>query len=159
MSHGAYRSPTGGLLMPAPAPCMVFSIDRPGIVTHGIGSGLAAGGLDLASIVGRSVEEVRAGWPEPIACVRRALVGEEVAAVVEWADRSWKAWYLPQRSPDGAVVGVNGFVVEVRDGERIMADRWPELYTLDPLVGAPLVRSGFAGRVTPEPARTVRPWI
>lgn len=117
--------------------CIVVTLDRDGVVLHASGPGLDASECAPDDVIGRPVDECCAPCSGIVRAARRALAGEVVEDVVEWAGRRWVVWYVPYRDGMGRILGAHGFALEcLEDGEA-----WP-LYRVDPMVAPTFERAG-----------------
>jgi two-component system cell cycle sensor histidine kinase/response regulator CckA len=105
----------------AGAPLVLFAFDHTGLFTLVEGKGLDALGFRPAQLVGRSVFELYADLPQPLADVRRALAGETFSSTVEVFGTVFEAWYSPVRDGDGSVAGVIGVGTDVTERYRAEA--------------------------------------
>src|SRR5205807_2161031 len=80
--------------------------DREGVLTFIEGKGLRALGFSPVSLVGQSVFALFHDSPPVMEHHRRALAGEEGAAVVEMAGRAFESKYTPLRDRHGRVTGL-----------------------------------------------------
>jgi len=103
----------------ANTPIVLFALDRDGIFTLSEGKGLAALGLEPGQVVGQSVYELYREAPRILENVRRAMGGEEVTAVVEFAGLSFETCYTPLMDARGEVTGVIGVATDVTDRRRL----------------------------------------
>jgi PAS domain S-box-containing protein len=105
----------------AVAPIVLWAINREGKITISDGAGLRALGVEPGELLGRSVFEIYAEFPEVISHIRRALGGEEFAATVEVQGAAFESHYKPLRDRHANVVGVIGVSTDVT--ERHQAER------------------------------------
>jgi PAS domain S-box-containing protein len=95
------------------APVILFSLDSDGTITFSEGAGLAALGIQPGELVGLSAFEVYGEEPALLDCARRALAGEDVAAIISMRGLSWAVRYSPQLGEDGRVVRVIGVATDI----------------------------------------------
>ncbi len=89
--------------MVAGAPVMLFAFDRIGTISLAAGAGLAAIEIQPGSTVGLSVGEVFGDEPALLDCVRRALLGEDVATIITLGDLSYALSCSPHVDEAGEV--------------------------------------------------------
>jgi PAS domain-containing protein len=94
------------------APIILFSLDHDGLITLYEGRALQALGHMPGEAIGRSVFDVYRDYPDILACVRRALAGEAVAANVCIGERVFEARCIPERV-GGSVVGVSTVATDI----------------------------------------------
>ncbi|HKJ59234.1 MAG TPA: GAF domain-containing protein, partial [Halobacteriales archaeon] len=99
-------------------PIVLFALDEDGVFTRSEGRGLAALGLEQNEVVGESVYDLYADYPEIIRAVDRAHDGENVNTVLEIEDTAFETWYRPM--DDGRVLGVSVDVTDRVKHERLM---------------------------------------
>ena len=99
-------------------PIVLFALDEDGVFTRSEGRGLAALGLEQNEVVGESVFDVYADYPEIRRAAERALDGENVTTVHEIEDTAFETWYRPM--DDGRVLGVSVDVTDRVKHERLM---------------------------------------
>lgn len=95
------------------APVILFALNADGTFTLSEGAGLEALGLQPGSSVGESVFDLYKDEPAVLDCVRRALLGEEVAAVLTVQGLTFAVRYSPQLDGDGEVDGVIGVATDI----------------------------------------------
>ena len=105
------------------SPVLLFALDRDGVFTLAEGKGLAALGLTPEAVVGRAVEELFAAVPTLAREVRRALAGEDCAAIAEVGGVVIEARHTPVRDETGAIVGVIGVATDVTVQRQAEAER------------------------------------
>jgi len=86
-------------------PIALLALDRAGNITVAEGRGLAALGLTREGAIGRSAFDLFATEPILVGELRRALAGEERAAVVTLGALTIEARHTPLRDEGGAIVG------------------------------------------------------
>ncbi|HEX6289656.1 MAG TPA: PAS domain S-box protein [Herpetosiphonaceae bacterium] len=102
----------------ASAPITLFAIDRNGVFTFVEGKGrniLAPPGSDL---VGQSVGDVYADYPEVYERVRRALGGESFTATSQIGRYTFETHWTPMHGAGGQVAGVIGVAVDVTERQQ-----------------------------------------
>ena len=96
-------------------PGVLFSYDASGRCTFSRGQALEHVGVSHEELLGSDLlarfEELPLVRDQLLASLR----GEDVSAVVDFADRVWECHYRPVRGEDGAVVGGVGIAVDVTD--------------------------------------------
>ena len=104
----------------ASAPIVVFATDHRGIFTLSEGRGLGALGLLPGQVVGHSILDVYAEYPEITALARRVLAGHRVHQVVRVDGVVLDMHAGPILDARGAVVGSSGVATDVT--ERVRAE-------------------------------------
>lgn len=106
-------------------PVALLALDRAGTITVAEGRGLAALGLTREEAVGRSACDLFAAELILVGELRRALAGEERAAVVTLGALVIEARHTPLRDETGAVVGAIAVALDItvraRAEERLRA--------------------------------------
>ncbi len=106
-------------------PIALLALDQTGSVTVAEGRGLAALGLVREEAIGRSAFDLFAAEPILVGELRRALAGEECAAVVTLGELVVEARHTPLRDEEGAIVGAIAVALDitarVRAEERLRA--------------------------------------
>ncbi len=97
------------------APVVVWALDADGLFTLSDGSGLARFGLRPGEVVGRSVFELYASYPDVLAGVRRALAGAAFTTQSLVAGVNWQVRYTPLRDAEGAVRGTLGVAYDISE--------------------------------------------
>lgn len=102
------------------SPLVVFALDPQGIFTLSEGMGLQALGLKPGQVVGRSMLEMYAAYPELLSSVRRALAGEEFTSTGELADldQAFETRWTPQRDRTGKLTGVIGTSIIITERKK-----------------------------------------
>ncbi len=118
------------------APLLLFSFDAAGVFTLAEGNGFTLLGADPVAIVGVSVLEACAPYPEIIGQVRRALGGESLTAVVHMRDIVFEVSYVSIRDEQGAPHGVIGVGIDVT-GRAAYQERLNHQAHHDPLTDLP----------------------
>src|SRR3990170_5733972 len=99
-------------------PVVVWATDADLRFTMSFGGGLAALGLGPGQVVGVSLSEFfhteNSAFP-PIAAHRQALSGVEGQYETTWQGRTYDSRVWPERDPDGQIVGVVGFALDVTE--------------------------------------------
>ena len=101
------------------APIVVWTLDRDGVFTLSEGRGLEALGLRPGEVVGRSVFEVYADYPEVLADARRALDGQVVTSTVAIGPVAFDLRYTPLWDPDQRLVGTIGVAMDITSRTRV----------------------------------------
>lgn len=102
----------------ANAPLILWSIDPQGIVQMALGKGIVRQGFQASDVVGRSIFDLYRDYPEFLANVRKALVGESVQFTLETFEGVFDRWLEPVRDATGAVTGVVGVSIDVTEQYR-----------------------------------------
>ena len=100
------------------APMVLFALDADGGFTLSEGQALARLGLEAGEVVGRSVFDVYADFPEILAAVRRALAGEHVSEVLDLGHVVFDVVYSPVPEPPRGGPAVIGVATDVTDRHR-----------------------------------------
>ena len=120
------RDPAGGKREDRPllgtvarnVPIVLFALDEDGVFTRSEGRGLASLDLVEDEVLGRSIYDVFADYPDILRAVDRAQDGAEVNAVHRVGDQAFETWYRPGQ--DGRVLGVAVNVTERVRHERLL---------------------------------------
>jgi diguanylate cyclase (GGDEF)-like protein/PAS domain S-box-containing protein len=102
----------------AAAPVILWSTDAAGVFTLSEGHGLPALGLQPGEVVGRSVFEVYAEYPDIVDHHRRALRGETFTSVGQVGPVSLVVKYAPLLGPAGGITGMVGVGTDVTEQHR-----------------------------------------
>ncbi|HEX2658701.1 MAG TPA: response regulator, partial [Polyangia bacterium] len=105
------------------APIVLWSNDLHGTFTLSTGRGLSALGLAPGQVVGRSVYELYADFPEILEAERLALAGAEVNRTVTIGEAVFEALFSPLRDSSGAVTGMLGVAFDVSARKRSEAEQ------------------------------------
>jgi PAS domain S-box-containing protein len=105
------------------AAILLWALDKNGIVTFSDGKGLELLGLRPGEVVGRSVFDLYAGYPEIIADVRRALAGDEFTTIISMEQAVFETRYTALHDDDGELAGVTGVAVDVSERVRSAEER------------------------------------
>ncbi|MFQ5570095.1 MAG: PAS domain S-box protein [Rhodothermales bacterium] len=100
------------------APVVLWALDLEGVFTFSEGRGLKALGLEPGQVVGLSVYELYADYPEIVDTARRALQGESVAYTVEVGEVVYENRYTPFFDRQGRLVGTIGVAIDVTERKR-----------------------------------------
>jgi diguanylate cyclase (GGDEF)-like protein/PAS domain S-box-containing protein len=100
------------------APVVLFALDAEGVFTLAEGRALDDLGIDPASIIGRSSEDVYRNAPDMAEATRRALAGEQAAALLETDRLALEARMGPIFGAGGQVLGVIGVATDVSERRR-----------------------------------------
>jgi PAS domain S-box-containing protein len=95
------------------APIVLWAVDSDGVFTSSDGRGLEALGLRPGEVVGASVFQIYAAFPQVLEDVRRALAGEDLTSSVELDGAVFEVRYTPLRDASGTVTGAVGAAIEV----------------------------------------------
>jgi PAS domain S-box-containing protein len=123
----------------ARAPLILFAFDRNGIVTLSEGRGLSAMGFAPKELLGRSVFELFANDPLPLANADRVLAGEEFTVETNLGAVALETTFTPVRSEAGEVQGAIGVSIDVTERVKmqsrlIQAERLGSMGTLSATV-------------------------
>ena len=99
------------------APLVLFSYDKNGVFTLSEGSALKQLGLKPAQVVGQSVFELYADYPDVIDAARRVLSGETFAVEAEVGGRFYESFYTPEYNEQGDIIGGSGVSVDITEHE------------------------------------------
>ncbi len=105
-------------------PVVLVAMDANGRITQCSGAGFIALGIDEAAlndIVGTSIFDAYVSSPELTAAARRALDGEVIGGVFEFADRFFQSSFKPVLDAAGAVGSVIATAIDVTP--RVLAER------------------------------------
>jgi PAS domain S-box-containing protein len=101
------------------APVVIWALDRDGVFTFSEGRGLDSLRLEPGEVVGRSVFEVYAGFPETISDARRALAGDTFSSSTQIGDVAFESRYVPLKDEHGNVIGTIGVALDVTERRRV----------------------------------------
>jgi PAS domain S-box-containing protein len=104
------------------APVVLFAIDTDGTFTLSEGAGLEYLGVEPGEVVGESVFDLYAEYPDVCESIERALGGEQVSVTHQLADRYWESWFEPIRGEDDTVDHIIGVSVDVTKREQRKAE-------------------------------------
>ena len=134
-------------------PVVIYAFDSKGTVL--LSEGHALSGMDSAAgaAVGRSVFEIFADEEEVHDHLRRALAGEAQVAHLRLRrnDRTYQAWFTPQRAHNGRIVMVTGLsldVTEARQVDRELRAAFKSLETIQEHLPIAIFRADAAGTIT-----------
>jgi len=100
------------------APLVLWSNDINGIFTLSDGKGLETMGLSPGEVVGQSVFELYADYPNVIRDTRRALAGESFTQESMVNDRYYENHYTPNFDSEGKPNGCIGVAVDITDRKK-----------------------------------------
>jgi PAS domain S-box-containing protein len=100
------------------APIVIWALDREGVYTFSEGRGLESLGLEPGEVLGCSVFEVYADYPEIISDARRALSGETFSSSTQVGDIAFENRYVPLKDGHGIVIGTIGVSLDVTERRR-----------------------------------------
>ncbi|MFC7203479.1 PAS domain-containing protein [Haloferax namakaokahaiae] len=126
------------------APLIVFMWDTDGVYTLSEGRGLSQLGLEPGQVVGQSVYDLYADYPDIIELVDRVTAGEELHTFVDVDDLTFEEWFEPVYDDDGTLTHVIGVAVDVTDrvkNERALRESENRLRTV--VENAPVVQTVF----------------
>ena len=96
-------------------PVIVFALDAEGRITYGEGRGLAEVDAAPEHLVGRSLFEAYAKYPDILAAARTALAGTPANVVATVRGRTFDAHLVPVHDAAGRVARVTGVAVDVTE--------------------------------------------
>lgn len=112
-------------LMSEQMPAVIWTTDRDLVFTSSTGRGLADLRREPNEVQGMRLQEYF-GTEDPefpaIAAHRRALAGEAVTYVVDWAGRAYESHVEPLRDATGRAIGVVGMALDVTERKRAEAE-------------------------------------
>ena len=102
------------------APLILFAVDREGIFTLSRGKALAELGLGQNEVVGRSLFEIYADFPDIMADVRAALNGELNGKISTYTlgETILEGHLSPLRDANGTITGAIGMTTDVTQSRR-----------------------------------------
>lgn len=105
------------------APVVFFALDKNGVFTLSLGSGLRGLQLEPGQVVGHSVFDVYRDNPQLLDHVRRALAGEEFTTVEEVPQygRFFETLWGPRRDSAGNPAGLIGVAIDITERRRLEA--------------------------------------
>ena len=117
-------------------PVVLWMIDVEGRFVLSEGKGLEAIGLKPGQVVGRSLFEFYAGFPEVVEDTRRVLAGHAFACTRQLGEVVFELRYSPLRDHDGELKGAIGVAIDVTERKK-SEDRLAYLANFDPVTGLP----------------------
>ncbi|MEA2684196.1 MAG: hypothetical protein QOK05_2524 [Chloroflexota bacterium] len=107
------------------APLILFAVDADGIVTLSEGLGLVSIGRTRGELVGKSVHDLYAGYPDMLTSIERALRGVSGERVIQLPDSNvvLDVRYSALRDDDGTPRGVIGVAIDISDRRRAERER------------------------------------
>ena len=100
------------------APIVLWSYDRNGIFTLSEGRALNEMGLKSGQVVGESVFELYAEYPEVINAAKRVLLGESFDSETEVNGRIYLNHYTPHYNEQNEIIGCIGVAVDNTERKR-----------------------------------------
>lgn len=100
---------------PGIGPQVIFGLDRAGICTLSIGSGLSALGFRSGQLVGQDLFEVYRDDPLGTEALTRALAGEVFRGERQYNGRRLALYFEPVLDDDGSVAGALGVATDVTE--------------------------------------------
>lgn len=97
------------------APLVLWSNDKNGVFTLSEGRALEKMGLKPAQVVGQSVFDLYADYPEVTEATRRVLSGETFVAEAEVSGRIFESHYTPHINGQGEILGCIGVAVDITE--------------------------------------------
>ena len=117
-------------------PLVLWAIDRDGVFVLSRGAGLKALGLQPDEVVGKSVYEYYADFPEIIGDIRRVLSGEALVSTRWVGELAFEIQYSPLRDEAGKVTGAIGVAADVTERKQ-SEDQLAFLANFDPVTELP----------------------
>ena len=103
------------------APIVLWANDQNGVFTLSDGKGLDKIGLKPSEVVGESVFEIYAGYPDVISDSRRALAGESFTSESVIGELCYENHYTPNFDAQGKQNGCIGVAVDVTERKKVEA--------------------------------------
>jgi PAS domain S-box-containing protein len=100
-------------------PVILFALDKEGVFTLLEGKSLGVLGLKPGEVVGQSVADIFADFPQAIEGAHRALAGETVATIVEGQGLVFDTQYTPLRDENGEVIGAIGVATDITERRKL----------------------------------------
>lgn len=94
-------------------PLILFAFDQDGVLTLAEGQGTRMFDYDMKTLVGQSIYDWQAVYPQVTTNVQRALQGEEFSTRVYLRDAVLETRYAPLRHQNGEIQGVIGVSIDV----------------------------------------------
>ena len=101
------------------APIVLWANDQNGVFTLSDGKGLDNIGLRPGEVVGESVFELYAGYPDVISDSRRALAGESFTTESVIGELCYESHYIPNFDAQGKQNGCIGVAVDITDRKKV----------------------------------------
>ena len=107
------------------APMILFAVDKNGVFTLSRGRGLEKLGFEQDEVVGRSLFEIYAPFPEVVADVRAALNGETTRSLATYhlGDTVLEGHLSPLRGANGEISGAIGLTTDVTELRHAESER------------------------------------
>lgn len=129
------------------APLVLWSSDKNGVFTLSEGSALEKMGLKPAQVVGQSVFDLYADYPEVTEAARRVLSGESFVAEAEVSGRIFESHYTPHINGQGEILGCIGVAVDITEHKLVEAEL---IKAKERAEEASLAKSEFLSRMSHE---------
>ena len=100
------------------APLVLWSNDKDGVFTYSDGKGLENMGLEPGQVVGQSVFELYADYPEIISSAKRALSGESSLQESCVGGLWFESHYIPNYDAKGEVKGIIGVAIDISERKK-----------------------------------------
>ena len=100
------------------APLVLWSLDKNGLFTLSEGSALKDMGLKSGQVVGQSVFDLYADYPEVINVAKRALLGESLESENEVGGRYYISHYTPRYDEQNNIIGCIGVAVDITERKK-----------------------------------------
>ncbi|GEM_PF-1580898 len=94
-------------------PMILFAFDQDGVLTLAEGQGTRMFDYDMKTLVGQSIYDWQAIYPQVRTNVQRALQGEEFSTRVYLRDTVLETRYAPLRHQSGEIQGVIGVAIDI----------------------------------------------
>ncbi|MEM0962786.1 MAG: EAL domain-containing protein [Bacteroidota bacterium] len=97
------------------APIILFEIDKAGTFTLSEGAGIEALGLKAGEVVGSSVFDLYAAFPDVLDAIRTVLSGEPKSWEATIGGETYATRARPVRGADGTVAGLTGVSLQITE--------------------------------------------
>ncbi|MCP5049976.1 MAG: response regulator [bacterium] len=105
------------------ASMILWTLDKEGIFTFSDGRGLEQLGLKPGEVVGQSVFDLYAGFPEILDAARNALTGERVSYITTLGDLTFNVFYSPLKNAQGELTGTIGLAVDETERKQMEEEK------------------------------------
>jgi diguanylate cyclase (GGDEF)-like protein/PAS domain S-box-containing protein len=100
------------------SPIVMWALDKDGVFTLSEGLGLESLGLKPGEVVGQSIFDIYADYPEILDDIRRALAGEVVTSVRTVANRIYHSQHSPLLDKEGNVKTIIGVANDITESKQ-----------------------------------------